>query len=224
MKLFRVLLSFGLISACPWLSGCKDKDEIKVYRVSKAEQGSPPPQSPASAGLEARGMPPVTVPMGSGAPQAGQPQITDTPPPDWAAQPLSSMRLASYLVKGDNGAIADISLVALAGTAGGILDNVNRWLSQLGRPAITADQLAQMARRLPSPLGEVTVVDLEGLPAGADAAKDGRIIAGIVSGDTGTFFFKMRGSAALAGSQKPAFVQWIGTVRMAGTGSGPSQP
>ncbi|MCK9589700.1 MAG: hypothetical protein WC076_12025 [Terrimicrobiaceae bacterium] len=154
--------------------------------------------------------------MSADAPVAPPSQVTGNPPQNWEAQPLSSMRQASYLVKGDNGAIADISLVTLAGPAGGDLDNVNRWLSQLGRPAITGEQLGQMARHVTSPLGEVTVVDLEGLPQGADAAKDGRIVAGIVSGDSGTFFFKMRGNAALVESQKAAFIQWIGTVRLAG--------
>jgi hypothetical protein len=123
------------------------------------------------------------------------------------------MRQASFLVKGDNGASADISLVALAGTAGGVLDNVNRWLSQLGQPAITADQLAKSAQHVSSALGDVTVVDLAGLPDGADAAKDGRIVAGIASGEGRTYFFKMRGNAALAESQKDGFVRWIGSAR-----------
>lgn len=212
MIFHRTHLFPGLLFVCAWISGCKDKDEIKVYRVSKPEfqQGSAP-ESGEMGGLAQMG-----IPMSADAPVAPPSQVTGNPPQNWEAQPLSSMRQASYLVKGDNGAIADISLVTLAGPAGGDLDNVNRWLSQLGRPAITGEQLGQMARHMTSPLGEVTVVDLEGLPQGADAAKDGRIVAGIVSGDSGTFFFKMRGNAALVESQKAAFIQWIGTVRLAG--------
>jgi hypothetical protein len=144
------------------------------------------------------------------------PQVTSNPPANWQAQPLSSMRQASYLVKGENGAVADISIVFLEGGAGGVLDNVNRWLSQIGQPAIDEAKLKEISTQVSSPLGQVTLVDLQGLPPGGDAAKDGRIIAGIASTkDDQTVFFKMRGNAALAESQKEAFTQWIGTVRMA---------
>jgi len=201
---------------CGMFYGCKDKDEIKVYRVSKAEPESAVPESaaPATPGMNA--MPPMGIPpVDAGAvPAQTAPQVTSTAPSNWEVQPLSTMRQASYLVKGDNGATADISLVILAGSAGGILENINRWESQLGQPSITDDQLGHVAQHVASPLGDVTLVDIEGLPQGADATKDGRIVAGIASEEGRTCFFKMRGNSALAESQKAAFIQWIGTVQM----------
>jgi len=207
MNFFRPLLCLGLLLPYMLLSGCKDKNAIRVYRVSKVEasgESAPKSNEMQSASGE------------SGAAASVQlPQVAGNPPAHWEARPLSTMRQASYLVKGANGTTADISLVLLAGTAGGVLDNINRWLSQLGQPEITAEQLAKIAGHVASPLGDVTVVDLEGLPEGADAAKDGRIVAGIISGDSVSFFFKMRGNAALAAAQKAAFLEWIGTVRPA---------
>ena len=129
-------------------------------------------------------------------------------------KPPTPMRIASFEVKGDKETVADISLVLLNGAAGGVLDNVNRWQSQLGQPDLTAEDVAQKAQTLDSPLGKITVVDLQGLPQGADAAKDGRIVAGIVSNDGVTFFFKMRGSAELVGAQKDDFIKWVSTVRI----------
>jgi hypothetical protein len=82
----------------------------------------------------------------------------------------------------------------------------------------------KMTQHLSSSLGDVTVVDLEGLPEGADATKDGRIIAGIVSGNNKTYFFKMRGNAALAESQKEEFIRWIGTVQIFQTTLSPNVP
>ena len=211
------------------VSGCKDKDAVKVYRISKAEPEAPAPadsgpsrQAPADAVHANLGTGGAGAPMpASGGPS--QPAlITQTPPPNWERQPLSSMRQASYLVKGDNGAAADISLVILAGPAGGIPDNVNRWLSQLGQPEITSDQIGKIAQHVQSAIGDVTVVDLEGKPQGGDAAKDGRIIAGIATGPQGSFFFKMRGNAVLAEAQKAAFIQWIGTARWADVATAPS--
>ena len=216
VKSHRTLLYFGLFLVCALVSSCKDKDEIKVYRVSKPEPEPASVEGSAPASPEMSGMPPMGALPGSGVPgpAAQTSQVTGTAPANWEAQTLSEMRQASYLVKGDNGATADISLVILAGSAGGVLENVNRWLSQLGQPAITADQLAKMAQQVASPLGDVTVVDLEGLPQGGDAKKDGRIIGGIASSDSRTIFFKMRGNAALAETQKGAFIQWIGSVKM----------
>ena len=226
VRCHRKLLYSGLFLMCALFSGCKDKDEIKVYRVSKAEPESAVPEVSPMENPGTGGMPPMSAPAESGATAGQTSQLTGNPPSNWEAQPLSTMRQASYLVKGDNGATADISLVSLAGAAGGVLDNINRWLTQLGQPAITAEQLAQMAQHVTSPLGDVTVVDLEGLPQGADAAKDGRIVGGIASSDAGTIFFKMRGNAALAEAQKEAFKQWIATVKLteAPAGAAPAAP
>ena len=197
----------GCVTLLGVLSGCDDKQDIKVYRVSKEIVQ---PQQPAAEhtngipGMELPGMPAET----SG------PTLTITPPEGWEPQPPTSMRLASFLVKGDQGATADVSLVMLGGPAGGGVENVNRWLSQLGQPALDEAKLSQIAKHIPSKLGDVLLVDLEGLPTGGDPTKDGRILGGIISGDGKTIFFKMRGNAALTESQKANFIQWIGTVHM----------
>lgn len=211
----------GILLLGLWMTGCKDKGEIKVYRVAKADSSVEKPMVD-HPGMGS--MPQMGASMSSDSPNPQAPSVTGNPPSGWEAQPLSSMRQASYLVKGANGEVVDISLVSLAGVAGGALDNVNRWLGQLGKPAITEEQLGQMAQRLSAPLGDVLVVDLEGLQEGGDATKDGRIIAGIVTEESGTFFFKMRGNAALAAAQKAAFLQWIGTVKLAAAPPAPLPP
>lgn len=209
------LYYLGLSALLGVLAGCNNKQEIKVYRVSKE---SAQPQAPMA---ESSGMPampgsamPGGMPSQPGMSAEPGPAITGPTPAGWEPQPPSSMRLASYLVKGENGAVADVSLVILGGAAGGGLENVNRWLSQLGQPAITEEKLTQIAKHVPSPLGDVVVVDLEGLPQGGDPAKDGRILGGIISGEGKTIFFKMRGNAALAEAQKENFIKWIASVRM----------
>jgi hypothetical protein len=135
-----------------------------------------------------------------------------TTPPAWEPQPLSQMRQASFLVKGGNGAIVDISLVSLGASAGNVLDNVNRWLDQLGQPPITQEKLTEIGQRLTTALGEVTIVDLAGLPKDADVAKDGRIIAAMAPTSSSVLFFKMRGNDALTEAQKSDFVKWVAAV------------
>lgn len=208
-----MLFSTLLILLCQLFAGCKDKKAIAVYLVSKPTPEAAPP-SQASMQSQAMSSGPMIGTQQQEAPALPLIDLRGTSPSTWQAQPLTMMRQASYVVKGEHGTSADISLVTLTGAAGGVLDNINRWLSQLGRPAITVDQLKDYIAPTPSPLGAISVVDLKGLPEGADASKDGRIIAGIVSGDNGTYFFKMRGNAELVKSQKGAFLSWIGTVQL----------
>jgi len=202
--------SFCFIVLLTVLSACKDQEDIKVYRVSK-EIAHPLPLTSSEHPSRTPGMelPGSSIP----AEQAG-PVITSTPPAEWESQPPTAMRLASFLVKGEQGTTADISLVMLGGPAGGGVENVNRWLSQLGQPAVDETKLSQIAKHVPSKLGDVLLVDLEGLPSGGDPAKDGRILGGIISGEGKTIFFKMRGNAALTEAQKENFIHWIATVRM----------
>src|SRR5438067_11362996 len=61
-------------------------------------------------------------------------------------------------------------------------------------------------------MGDVTIVDLAGLPKDADAAKDGRIIAAIANASGSTLFFNVRGNAELTEAQKGDFIKWVAAV------------
>jgi len=102
--------------------------------------------------------------------------------------------------------------VSLGSAAGDVLENVNRWLGQLSQPPITEQKLGEMAQRLHTSLGDVTIVDLAGLPDNADPARDGRIIAAMVTTADATLFFKMRGNADLAEAQKGDFIKWVAAI------------
>jgi hypothetical protein len=200
---FRLFFFGVLVTLMP---ACDRSDQqIKVYRVSKAPLDESAPQQQDA-------MPTNTAPprmTGGLAPTAA---TAVTTPPNWEPQPISQMRQASFLVKGDNGAVADISFVSLGTAAGNVLDNANRWLDQLGQPPITEQKLGDIEQRLRTSLGDVTIVDLAGLPENADTAKDGRIIAAMVTTGGSTLFFKMRGNADLTEAQKGDFIKWVAAV------------
>jgi hypothetical protein len=187
------------------LASCEKNSEIKVYRVSKAplEESAPQQQDAMPTNTAAPRMPGGLAPTAANA---------VTIPPNWEPQPLSQMRQASFLVKDDKGAVADISFVSLGTAAGNVLDNVNRWLDQLGQPPVTEQKLAEIAQRLRTALGDVTIVDLAGLPKDADPARDGRIIAAIARTGSSMLFFKMRGNAELTEAQKGDFIKWVAAV------------
>ena len=187
------------------VAACEKNSEIKVYRVSKAplEESAAQQEDVMPTNTAAPRMPGSLAATGAS---------TVSIPPNWEPQPLSQMRQASFLVKGDHGAVADISFVSLGSAAGNVLDNVNRWLDQLSQAPITEQKLGDVAQRLRTSLGDAVIVDLAGLPKEADPAKDGRIIAGMITTADSTLFFKMRGNADLTEAQKGDFIKWVATV------------
>src|SRR5882762_4081336 len=216
MRISKHFIVYLGLSAALLLVSCEKNSEIKVYRVSKAPLE-------ASASQQQDAMPTNTAAprMPSGLAPAADTSIPT--PPTWEAQPLSQMRQASFLVKGDNGAVADISFVSLGSAAGNVLENVNRWLGQLGQAPITEQKLGEITQRLRTSLGDVAIVDLAGLPDNADPARDGRIVAAMVTTANSTLFFKMRGNADLTEAQKGDFIKWVASVCNAQTQSAPPQ-
>jgi hypothetical protein len=215
MRITKHFIFCQVLSAALFV-GCEKNSEIKVYRVSKAslEEAAPQQQDAMPTNTAAPRMP------------GGLASAADTSvpaPPNWEPQPLSQMRQASFLVKGDNGAVADISFVSLGSGAGNVLENVNRWLDQLGQPPITEQKLDKIGQQLRTSLGDVTIVDLLGLPDNADPARDGRIVAAMATTAGSTLFFKMRGNADLTEAQKGDFIKWVAAVCNAQTSGGPPQ-
>lgn len=205
-----------LLALVTFFTGCdRGEDEIKVYRLVKPSGESEPMDKDAVASTNA--------PVKSTLERMPAPTGDVPVPTNWEPRPLSQMRQASFLVKGENGAVADISFVKLGPAAGNVLDNVNRWLEQLGQPPVTPEKLTEMIQRLPTARGEVEVVDLNGKPEDGDASKDGRIIGAIAS-DEGMSFFKMRGNAALVGAEKEKFLKWIAAMRASTDSESPAMP
>lgn len=203
-------------------AACKQDREIKVYRVAREAAQPTEDQHPAAvdshgampgattgdphAGL---GMPPT------GAAPAAVPHFTDTVPAHWKKQALSSMRLASYLVAGEDSAVVEVSFTTLRRAGGGLLANVNRWRDQLGQPPIDEATLKQTTQTINTFFGEGIVVDVEGKGPVADPAKDGRIVGVIAETANEAWYFKMRGNAALAAIEKENFFKWVGSVKPA---------
>lgn len=234
MRSVRFCIPFLLLC----FTACKEDREIKVYRVVKETQPASQPADP-HAGIP--GMSPSpSMPEGSagGDPHAGLsaaqmasvssgsgPQVSDSPPANWKKQAPTAMRQLSYLIEGEKGTVADVSLIVLRGAAGGTLANVNRWRGQLGLPPIDEAGLKGGSQTVSTPTGAAVVVELEGLAPGADPSKDGRMLGAIADRAGDAWFFKMRGNSALVAAEKAHFLEWITTVKPAEPSSAaPSAP
>lgn len=197
-------------------AGCRQDDEIKTYRVAKesvpvAEVTDSHATSDPHAGMgPATGENPHSG-MTMDSPEPGPPSVLGEVPDHWTAGATSSMRLAGYSVKSEDGQVADVSLASLGGMAGGTLDNINRWRGQIMLPPVDDVAEAGEIAEVTNPLGKVMIVDLD---AGDGAAEgDGRIVAGILPLGQETWFFKMRGDRGLVGREKSAFLRWIETAK-----------
>ena len=123
-------------------------------------------------------------------------------PTHWEQIPPTQMLLAKFNVRGDGDTLAEITISAFPGNAGGLLANVNRWATQqLGLDPINADQLPDILSDINGESAQGKLVDLTGESA--------RIIAAIISRPEETWFVKMMGSEALVGAEKEAFTNFV---------------
>jgi hypothetical protein len=192
-----------------FLSGCKDR-EITAYRAPK--DPAPAPAAPA-AGLAAAGnmpgAPAAGGPMAGTAVPTGSDRLTWTAPAAWTAMPERPMRKATFAVPGEAGATADLSITAFPGDTGGLLANLNRWRGQIALAPLTEAQLAGSVEHLEANGLHLDVADFTGTANGAPT----RIVGAIVPQDGETWFFKLMGPDALVAAQKPAFLEFLRTVR-----------
>jgi hypothetical protein len=190
------------------LAGC-GRDQIKVYRVAKEKTDAP--AAVASPQVE---NPPAM-------PEA-QPRLTWTLPAGWEQVPPGEMRLASFKVKGQDGKQADVSVVPLPGMAGGDLNNVNRWRGQVDLPPVKQEELDALAEKVDAGGAEAVLYDQAGQNPGSDEKT--RILATILRRDNTAWFFKMTGDSDLVARQKPAFIEFLKSLRFATGEAAPALP
>ena len=193
-----VLVSFSLLFAA-----CRER-KVTAYRVPK-DQEPPPPMAaaaPSAPATSAPGMAATPVSTADG------PGLTWTAPGHWQNKPGSAMRKGSYTVPGEGGAAADLSITAFPGDVGGEAANVNRWRGQLSLPPFSAGELATGVTRVAQNNLAFAVVDFAGPGANAQ-----RLLGAIVPVGDATWFFKLMGPDALVAKEKPAFLEFLKTVK-----------
>ena len=187
LRLVSLLALSGL-----FLLGCR-RDEVRRYRIAKEA-------APAAAAA----VNPAPQPTQPTQPTPGGLQWTL--PAGWTLSAGDGMRYAT--LKPSTPGKIDVSVIALAGSAGGELANVNRWRGQMGlSPVESEEALATMRMTTKSAAGDVAVFDFTG------TAKN-RMVVGLLSAEDGnTWFLKLTGDEAPVAQTKKEFLQWIGSLR-----------
>jgi hypothetical protein len=138
-------------------------------------------------------------------------QLTWALPAGWKELAADQMRVGNFEIKGAEGEEARVTIIPLAGIAGGDLGNVNRWRGQIGLGPITAEDLKKQEEK----------VEIAGMPAplydlagnSPEIKERMHILASMVLKDGTSWFFKMMGHDKLVQQQKGAFVQFLKSVQ-----------
>ncbi len=142
---------------------------------------------------------------------SGGGKIHVTAPDGWTSSEGSSMRVASFSIAGPDGATADVSVVPLPGDAGSILDNVNRWRSQLQlSPLVSADDSA-LGKKEQTPIGEIFISHMTSTEPITDGKK-AAIGTAILKRAGMTWFFKITGEATLVHTNLEKFDSFVRTA------------
>jgi hypothetical protein len=187
-------------------AGCH-RDEVKVYHVGDSQNQVLAQAAPPTVDSSAQALPAGHPDISSAPSVAGsaEPQLTWTKPAGWTEVSPSQMRVASFKVSGANGKQADVSVIPLAGMAGTDDANVNRWRGQAGLATVSSDELQKAAEKVEAGGQPAQLYDIAGAT--------NRIIGVIQHRDDTAWFYKMTGDPDFVEQQKPAFVEFIKSLK-----------
>jgi hypothetical protein len=191
--------ALALIAAACLMPACREA-RVSYYSVPREKD----PDLPAAAPETDR--PPAGM-AGAAVPTAEGPSLEWTAPAQWVPKPASAMRKGSYAIAGPDGSAADLSITAFPGDVGGELANVNRWRGQVGLAPLAEADLPASTNQMDSNGLHFVIVDL----AGGQGSK--RLLGAIIPFGDGTWFIKMIGPEALVERQRPAFLDFLRTVK-----------
>lgn len=217
----RRTVALLLLASCTLLGACREA-KVTSYRVPKEKPDElPPGMASAAASTNAGTVPPSmnqgtpstpsapAMDMASTAvPTANGSDLAWSAPADWKPKPAGAMRKGSFTVSGAAGD-ADLSITAFPGDVGGELANLNRWRGQIQLGPLTDADLPGATTRVEQNSLTFVVVDY----VSPSSNKPSRILGAIVPFNGATWFFKLMGPDATVAEAKPAFLEFLKTVR-----------
>lgn len=206
-------LHLGTFVALLVLGACRDP-QLSAYSVPK-ERVAP---KDAIHGAAASGAAPTPAPAdmsggmaGQAVPTAAGMALSWTAPTHWEARQGSSMRKATYVVKTEDGATADLAVTAFPGDVGGEVANVNRWRGQVGLSTVSEADARAAIERIDANGLKIGVIDIAD-PSTPDGV---RLLGAWVPHDGATWFFKLLGPDAVVRKEKAAFLEFVKTIKCA---------
>jgi len=145
------------------------------------------------------------------------------PPSDWAAKPVTSrMRVADFLMSGKAGEAELIVFNFGSGGAGGIEENVNRWLDQFQQPDGKSSRDVAKIEKTKFGGQDATYVSVagryvtQGMPGGGGPVDkpDQALLAAIVGSPSGPYYFKLVGPKETVDTNAKAFRAMLDSLKL----------
>jgi hypothetical protein len=179
-------------------AGCQ-REEIQVYTAPKD-----PPRAVRAVDSHAVDSP-------SRAPRA-KPQVTWTLPQGWKESAASQMSVASFAIQDTGGLEAQVTITPLGRLAGHDTQLVNMWREAVGLEPLDAEEAAKQFESVEVGGESGRLFQIEGRPK--DGSGPARIVTAMVHRADATWFYKLAGDAALVVAQKPAFLEFLKSIRI----------
>lgn len=199
----RLVLAAGAALA---LGAC-ERQRVEVYTAPKET-----PAVPQTAGQSAD-----DVPQMPARPQF--PKLSWTLPAGWKEAPAGQMSAASFAIKGEQGD-ASVTITPLPNLAGKEELVVNMWRQQVGQEPLSGEDVQKALSEVEIAGGKGQLFEINGTRDG----KSTRIITAMQHGQDGaSWFYKLSGDEAVVNAQKPAFLEFVKSVRFEKSPTGDSQ-
>lgn len=209
----RFLIS-GLMAVLS-VAGCR-RETIQVYIAPKDQ---PPAALPAEAPPSHASAPNQPSPSQENRVQQGRPKLSWTLPPGWTQAEAGQVSAAQFVAKTDAGETS-INITPLPNLAGKEAMVVNMWRDQVGLPPLEQADLASALTPVEVAGEKGQLFEIAGTREGAAT----KIVTAMIHRADASWFFKLAGSEAAVAAQKPAFVEFLKSVRISATSPAIAQP
>jgi hypothetical protein len=174
--------------------GACEREGIRVYSVAK--------ETPVTTAENVAQTP-------TPAANPARPQLSYTLPAGWQDAGANAMSLANIRIKSDAGE-ASVNITPLGSMAGQEGMIVNMWREQVGQPALAEGELTKTLVPVEIGGGPGQLFEISGQREGQTI----RIVTAFAHRDGASWFYKLQGPEAVVAAQKPAFVEFLKTVRI----------
>lgn len=189
-------------AAALFFSGC-EKPQIRVYTVAKeAPRATPAPAAKAAPDRPERAERP-------------RPKVRYALPSGWEESGGNSLSLVNFVIKSEVGE-ATVNITPLAGMQGREAVIVNMWRSQVGQPALSDAEVTAAFKAVEIGGSKGQLFEVTG------KREDGtlQIVTAFAHVGDDSWFYKLQGNEAAVAAQKPAFIEFLKTVKIEeGSGS-----
>lgn len=186
-----------LVMGLTLLGGCKRKD-VRVYTAPKDKPFNPEPAAQAPAHREER--------------EIWRPAVTYALPTGWQDQGPDAANVARFVVGGVN--VAVTALMSMQGNEAGL---VNMWRQVRGQAPLSEEEAVKT-------LQDVAIAGDTGKMFEVNDQAEGqsrRFIVAFLHRPEGSLFFKIQGDDAGVTAQKPAFFEFLKSIKVT-EGSAPA--